>query len=198
MSNKTEQNTTQAISELARIQKELKAPKDQYNKFGKFYYRTTSGILEGLKQVQGKCAVTLDDEMAEIGGRIYVRATATLIAPDGSTVSCKAYARESEQKAGMDSAQVTGSTSSYARKYALNGLFAIDDTKDSDSETVGEDTDGPATEEQRGKIHTRCADLEVDMETFFKFIGCESLEDMKASQFAKAMKALDKKEKQKK
>lgn len=190
----TKQNTTQAVSELARIQSELKAPKGQVNNFGKYRYRSQEDILEALKKVKGDCSVTLEDEMASIGERIYVQATATLIAPDGSTISSKAFAREADQKKGMDSAQVTGATSSYARKYALNGLFAIDDTKDSDSETVGEDVDGPTSDAQKERIATRCADLEVDLDTFWKFVGCADLASMKASHYTKAMKALDKKE----
>ena len=191
------QNTTQAVTELARIQSELKAPKGQVNSFGKYRYRSQEDILEALKKVKGDCAVTLHDAMTSIGDRIYVEATARLIAPDGSTVSCKGYAREADQKKGMDSAQVTGATSSYARKYALNGLFAIDDTKDSDSETVGEDLDGPASAEQRERIATRCADLEVDLDTFWKFVGCADLVSMHVSHYNKAMKALDRKETQK-
>ncbi|HSH36024.1 ERF family protein [Schnuerera sp.] len=121
---------------LMNIQAELKAPKNQYNDFGKYHYRSCEDILEGLKPVlaKHKTAVTISDEIVLIGDRYYVKATATLIDIEkGDKVEVSAYAREDETKKGMDLSQLTGSTSSYARKYALNGLFAIDDTKDSDA-----------------------------------------------------------------
>jgi hypothetical protein len=121
------------MKELARIQQELKAPKGQYNKFGKYNYRSCEDILEGLKKVLGECTLTISDEIVQIGDRIYVKATATLKTSEGETVTGVAYAREPLIKKGMDESQVTGATSSYARKYALNGLFCIDDTKDADT-----------------------------------------------------------------
>lgn len=119
---------------LAQIQKELKAPKGQFNKFGNYRYRSCEDILEAVKPIAAKHDgyVTLSDSIEEIGGRVYVKATATLHSEDGES-SVAAYAREAESKKGMDDAQITGAASSYARKYALNGLFAIDDTKDADS-----------------------------------------------------------------
>ncbi|EOY7299403.1 TPA: ERF family protein, partial [Clostridioides difficile] len=108
----------------------------QFNSFGKYNYRSCEDILEGLKPIlkEEKALVILDDNIVQIGNRFYVEATATLIdAETGEKVSTKALAREDETKKGMDLAQVTGSVSSYARKYALNGLFCIDDTKDSDA-----------------------------------------------------------------
>ena len=121
---------------LMHIQSKLKAPKNQYNNFGKYNYRSCEDILEGLKPLleNYKAAVTLKDEIKLIGDRYYIEATATLIDIEkGEKIEVTALAREDETKKGMDLAQVTGSVSSYARKYALNGLFAIDDTKDSDS-----------------------------------------------------------------
>lgn len=121
---------------LMNIQNELKAPKSQYNEFGKYHYRSCEDILESLKPVLAKhqATVTISDEIVLIGDRYYVKATAALIDIEkGDKVEVSAYAREDEQKKGMDLSQLTGSTSSYARKYALNGLFAIDDTKDSDA-----------------------------------------------------------------
>jgi len=118
---------------LAEIQKSLNAPKGQHNKFGNYSYRNCEDILTALKPLLGECTITLNDEIVMIGDRFYVKATATLTAADLGTVSVSAYAREDVNKKGMDLAQITGSTSSYARKYALNGLFAIDDTKDADS-----------------------------------------------------------------
>lgn len=118
---------------LSKIQKELKAPKNQYNGFGKYKYRNCEDILEGLKpHLDNETNLTITDEIHLIGDRHYVKATVTL-RHKGESITASAYAREAEQKKGMDSAQVTGATSSYARKYALNGLFCIDDTKDADS-----------------------------------------------------------------
>ncbi len=121
------------MKELIEIQNELKAPKNQKNTFGKYMYRSAEDILESVKPLLKKynCHLTISDEMVALRERYYVKATATL-AKEGESISTTAYAREEESKKGMDSSQLTGSTSSYARKYALNGLFCIDDTKDSD------------------------------------------------------------------
>lgn len=122
---------------LMRIQVELKAPKNLYNSFGKYHYRNAEGIQEALKPMEKAYGVlvTLSDDIEEAGGRVYVRATATIEDIEtGENRSVTAYAREAAEKKGMDDAQVTGATSSYARKYALNGLFLLDDTKDSDTE----------------------------------------------------------------
>lgn len=121
--------------ELIKIQATLKAPKAHRNNFGGYNYRSCEDILEALKPLCAthNCFVNIFDEIVEVGGRIYVKATATIYNAEGKSVSSVAYAREEESKKGMDSAQVTGSASSYARKYALNGLFAIDDTRDPDT-----------------------------------------------------------------
>lgn len=123
-------------AKLSTIQQKLIAPKNQYNSFGKYNYRSCEDILEGLKPClkEVKAAVTVTDEIVLIGERYYVKATATLFDSEtGEYVSNSAYAREEDAKKGMDASQVTGSTSSYARKYALNGLFCIDDVKDADT-----------------------------------------------------------------
>lgn len=123
------------MKELNTIQSLLKAPKDQYNKFGNYKYRNCEDILEAVKPLlfSQSCTLTISDEIVMIGTRYYVRTTATIKNANGETEMTTAYAREDESKKGMDASQITGSTSSYARKYALNGLFCIDDTKDSDS-----------------------------------------------------------------
>lgn len=121
---------------LATIQQKLKAPKGQYNSFGKYAYRNAEDILEAVKPLCAETGtlVLLSDEIMNIGNRFYVKATAALIdAETQAQLTVSAYAREEEEKKGMDGSQVTGASSSYARKYALNGLFAIDDTKDSDT-----------------------------------------------------------------
>jgi hypothetical protein len=119
-------------SKLASIQQTLKAPKGQMNTFGKYKYRSCEDILEAVKPLLGDLVLTISDDIVEVGGRVYVKATASLSSGSGS-VSTTAFARESETKKGMDDSQITGSASSYARKYALNGLFCIDDTKDADA-----------------------------------------------------------------
>lgn len=122
------------MNKLLAIQTELKAPKNQYNNFGKYSYRNCEDILEAVKPLLAKhdCVLTISDEIVEIGDRVYVKATALLNSRDG-TWATTAYAREAESRKGMDESQITGATSSYARKYALNGLFLIDDNKDADS-----------------------------------------------------------------
>ena len=141
---------------LQDIQTKLKAPKSQYNKFGNYNYRNCEDILEAVKPllVPHKAAVVLHDNIEAIGTRFYVKATATLKSGD-EEISVTAYAREEESKKGMDGSQITGSASSYARKYALNGLFAIDDTKDADTPTPpnnnkkgNEDKPKPTSKEQ--------------------------------------------------
>lgn len=125
---------------LQKIQGEMKAPKNLYNSFGKYKYRNAEGICEAFKPYgeKYKVALFLTDTVEEIGGRVYIRATATLIDTETTEppmlVTVSALAREAPEKKGMDDAQVTGATSSYARKYALNGLFLLDDTKDPDTE----------------------------------------------------------------
>ena len=119
---------------LVEIQSSLKAPKGQYNTFGKYKYRSAEDILEAVKPIlrAQNCKLTIMDEIVQVGERIYVKAIATI--SDGTqSLSVSAYAREEDEKKGMDASQVTGAASSYARKYAMNGLFAIDDTKDADA-----------------------------------------------------------------
>lgn len=137
---------------LLGIQTALKAPKNQTNTFGGYNYRSCEDILEAVKPLLEKAMTTLNlsDEIVEVGGRIYVKATATLYDCSSyteghiDTISATGYAREEESKKGMDASQITGSASSYARKYALNGLFCIDDTKDADAtNTHGKDASSP-------------------------------------------------------
>lgn len=122
---------------LSKVQSELKAPKNQFNSFGKYKYRSCEDILEAAKPlcIKHGLVLTVHDDIKIVGTRIYVEATARLDAIEGEeSFLCKALARESETKKGMDDSQITGAASSYARKYALSGLFAIDDTKDADAE----------------------------------------------------------------
>jgi len=124
------------MKELVKIQSELKAPKNQKNKFGGYMYRSCEDILEGLKThlLSHDCYITLADDVQELGGVLMIKATATITNSEGQSVSVSAYAGVDPNKKGMDISQTFGSSSSYARKYALNGLFAIDDTKDADTQ----------------------------------------------------------------
>ena len=125
------------IDKLAAIQTKLHAPKNQKNTFGGYNYRSCEDILEAVKPLLDGLVLTITDEVTDVGGRIYVKATARLT--DGKdAMTATAFAREAESRKGMDESQITGSTSSYARKYALNGLFLIDDNKDADSQDNSE------------------------------------------------------------
>jgi hypothetical protein len=129
------------FEKLAAVQSALKAPKSQYNAFGKYNYRNCEDIIEAAKPLlkENGLLLTLTDEVVNISDRFYVKATATVIDfADEKSISVTAYAREEQEKKGMDGSQVTGASSSYARKYALNGIFAIDDTKDSDTTNTGD------------------------------------------------------------
>ena len=125
---------------INKIQVELKAPKSQRNNFGNYNFRNCEDILEALKPLllREKMIIQLSDELVQIGDRFYIKATATLIDTEsGEKHSTTSFAREELTKKGMDGSQITGASSSYARKYALNGLLAIDDTKDSDTTNIG-------------------------------------------------------------
>ena len=128
---------------LRKVQSELKAPKSQYNSFGKYSYRSCEDILEAVKPLLDKyeATVSITDDVVLVGDRVYVKATATFIDKDGKVIQSSAFAREPLVRKGMDEAQVTGATSSYARKYALNGLFLIDDNKDADTDEIRNESD---------------------------------------------------------
>lgn len=124
------------LEKLIAIQQKLNAPKDKRNNFGGYNYRSCESILEAVKPLlkEHSLALTISDDIIAIGARVYVKATAKVLDAKGEVIAeCTAFAREEEEKKGMDAAQLTGATSSYARKYALNGLFAIDDSKDADT-----------------------------------------------------------------
>ena len=142
-----------AYKSLLLIQSELKAPKGQFNKFGGYTYRSCEDIVEAVKPLLAKTntILVINDKITMVGDRYYVEATAKLISvDDGSVVESVAYAREDEQKAGMSLSQITGATSSYARKYALNGLLAIDDTKDADATNTHGKVDTPKKPQSTG------------------------------------------------
>lgn len=164
---------------LGKIQEELKAPKGQYNSFGKFKYRSCEDILEAVKPLLKKYKATMQisDELVYEGERYYIKSIATLCdMEDNSTISNIAYAREEETKKGMDGSQITGTASSYARKYALNGLFLIDDTKDADTDEYHSQNNPikKATKEQIEKLKELVEDIEA-MCTYYKV---KKIEDM--------------------
>jgi hypothetical protein len=184
------------ITKLALIQQELCAPKNQYNSYGKYNYRSCEDILEGLKPCLEKtgCALTISDELIVVGERYYVKATATL--HDNETdkkISNVAYAREELTKKGMDASQITGAASSYARKYALNGLFCIDDVKDADTrdnrQKEAKAQKQAEAEQQKianqlideAKVNAliaRCENENVPVEKILKLYKVESLEKL--------------------
>lgn len=142
---------SELLLQLAQIQSELKAPKGQRNTFGKYNYRSCEDILEAVKPLlkERGLVILITDDIVQIGERYYVRATATIYDSEGSFISNSALAREELKRTGMDASQITGATSSYARKYALNGLLAIDDTKDADATNKGQDEPKPTTKSQQ-------------------------------------------------
>lgn len=162
---------------LLKAQVELKAPKGQYNSFGKYKYRSCEDILEALKPVLDKFKLTLfiKDDVIEVNGRNYVKAVITLVnieKPD-EIIETSALAREEETKKGMDGSQITGASSSYARKYALNGMFMIDDTKDSDSTNTHGKEEKTEAERKKEAIEAinKLADTEEKTEKVFDMIA---------------------------
>lgn len=149
---------------VTRVQSELKAPKGQYNSFGKYRYRSQEDILEAVKPILAKYGlfINVSDEIVMIGERYYIKATAT-IGDGANSISTNAYARESAEKKGMDESQVTGTASSYARKYALNGLLAIDDTKDADTDEYAGKTSDKSSEGSQQSTHRLATPKQVEI-----------------------------------
>lgn len=188
------------MKELIEIQKKLKAPKGQYNSFGKYKYRSAEDILEAVKPLchEKNCTLTLSDEMVNIGERYYIKATAK-ITNGTEDVVVSAYAREDETKKGMDGSQITGTASSYARKYALNGLFCIDDTKDADTDEYKRQSTGNSKkesqkaapkfsrEELETKIVALCDAKRVDVAEICKKVKVGSLEELNDDRLQKCL-----------
>jgi hypothetical protein len=185
--------------ELSRIQKELKAPKNQRNTFANFNYRSCEDILEAVKPLLGNLSLTLSDKVECVGNHNYVCSTAFLSDDEGS-IAVSAYAREAEEQKGMNSAQITGSTSSYARKYALNGLFAIDDTKDADTQDNREVKKSKLSDTVRKQLFAELGNRGFSTDEkrhalLFSKFGVSSSKDLTDSQakaLIKAFKGLDK------
>ena len=204
---------------LLAVQAELKAPKGQTNSFGKYKYRSCEDILESVKPLLKKYNATLviSDSLELIGERYYIKATATFqdVETDG-IIENTAYARESAEKKGMDDSQITGTASSYARKYALNGLFLLDDTKDADTDEYHEQTHGKKSEADNTEafdkscdeignmkiakmkvdiIRSKCKECGTDEASVLNRYGLNSMEDMTEKQFMSAMNIFAKMEK---
>lgn len=184
---------------LFNIQQELKAPKNQRNNFGGYNYRSCEDIIEAVKPLLkvNNCMLTLGDELVNIGARYYVKATAMLIDVDdpSSSVSTTAYAREPENKKGSDESQITGACSSYARKYALNGLLCIDDVKDADAtNTHGKDEPKAESKKASAKQIELINKLVDDKEAMLKYYKVEKVEDLTLEQASQVISSKSKKE----
>ena len=165
------------MKELLQIQSELKAPKGQYNSFGKYKYRSCEDILEAVKPLCVKYGVilTLSDEIVQVGERYYIKATARLRKEGCGDILVTAYAREALDKKGMDDSQITGTASSYARKYVLNGLFCIDDTKDADTDEYVKKTKAGAKSDTSDKeVKSDTSDKEVKSDTSDKEVKSDT------------------------
>lgn len=188
------------MEKLMRIQTKIKAPKNLYNSYGKFNYRNAEGILEAVKPFlsEENCVLSITDDVIDVGGRIYIKAQVSLIDCEKGTVisTSNGFAREADTKKGMDESQITGTASSYARKYALNGLFLLDDTKDADTDEYKMQIEGKKTDEAEmdakskeiGKkkisklkattLGARCNDDNVSIEKLCNTYKVASLEDL--------------------
>ena len=193
------------IEKLNLIQTELKAPKNQRNNFGGYNYRSCEDILEAIKPLleKTKTALIIADEPNLIGDRFYIKATATLKDCESEAeIKATAYAREPSEKKGMDFAQITGATSSYARKYALNGLFCIDDTKDSDAtNTHGNEPQTQAKTQKKqfinnneiAEISSLVETTNTDINNFLAFFKVRSLNELDKNAYKQAKEMLLKK-----
>jgi hypothetical protein len=193
---------------LIKVQAELKAPKSKFNSFGKYKYRSLEDILEGVKPLleKNKASLVIADSMEQVGDRYYLKATATFIdTENGESVSNSALARESAEKKGMDDSQITGTASSYARKYALNGLLLIDDTKDADTDEAHVEKEARAEkakdDEKNEALVTDIGDMKIapvkvnvlkgdidsglmNEEKMLAYFKVEKLEDVTEKQFS--------------
>ena len=193
------------IETLRKIQMELKAPKDKFNPFGKYNYRSCEGILEGVKPLLEKYGadLTITDSIVPIEGRWYIKATVMFESQEGMVV-VNGWARESDSKKGMDDSQITGTASSYARKYALNGLFLIDDAKDADAGEFRDEVENSKAEaeekkgspkvgaEQIEKLKKFADKMNVGIDVICERYEVQVLQDLTMEDYANAIKALEK------
>lgn len=180
-----ENNTKGLTGKLLEVQQELKAPKGQFNSFGKYKYRSCEDILESVKPlcIKRGLLLTLTDEVVLVGTWVYVKALVR-IESGMTSITVTAYAREAEIKKGMDAAQITGAASSYARKYALNGLFLIDDTKDVDTQDNSKQ-EAPEAEQQNSQAKGVIANIESTKSLDALEVLKEALKKEKTTKFYK-------------
>ena len=174
---------------LNKVQTMLVVPKNQYNKFGNYKYRSLEDITEGVRPLLKELGLTLvmSDEIVQVGERYYIKAICTITDTEtGESITNTAYARESENKKGMDSSQVTGATSSYARKYALNGLFAIDDNKDADTEEFTNTSKNKANSSKKTNNNTSKSNNKALIEKLIKVAELKGYEGEKLQKIIKA------------
>ena len=193
---------------LLAVQSELKAPKDKYNSFGKYAYRSAEGILEAVKPLlrANGLLMVVQDDIVEIGGRVFCKAIVKITDADSKTpveITTTAFAEIATEKKGMDVSQITGTASSYARKYALNGLFLIDDTKDADTDeyiatTRGEDVANKKITKVKAKsLEGRLNTCGVNVEKLLASYGVKSLEELTEAQHYDIINKLRKHEEKK-
>lgn len=176
------------------LQNELKAPKSQRNNFGNYNYRSAEDILEAVKPLNKKYSVLLNlsDEIVAVGSRIYVKATATLTDIESDeAISVTAFAREAETKKGMDDSQITGTASSYARKYALNGLYCIDDTKDADTDAYREQQEALATPQEKKMLMQMAEAKGIAIDYILKQVGAKKGGKMTREQYGNALRIVN-------
>lgn len=169
------------LEKLQKIQFEMKAPKNLFNKFGNYKYRNAEGILEAFKPFgeKYKVALIVTDDIINVGDRYYVKATATIYDTESeATLSNSAFARESFDKKGQDDSQITGTASSYARKYALNGLFLLDDTKDADTDEYHEETTKKAEQKKAEPKEEKRLASDIQIKEIAKLFDDTSLQAM--------------------
>jgi len=179
---------------LLNIQHALKCNKGQYNSFGKYYYRSCEDILESVKPIcyANKCVLTVSDEIELIGDRYYIKSTATLTdIESGEKYSNSAFAREEAEKKGMDGSQITGTASSYARKYCLNGLFCIDDTKDADTNEYHQQVQPRTTSKELAELEALAKRKGADLGKCAEYFKVKSVKDLTAAQLKKVKEQLE-------
>lgn len=186
---------SELYKKVQEIQTHLKAPKNLYNSFGKYKYRNAEGICEAVKPLLAEhgLILTLSDEIVAVGERYYVKATATICSDANEKLSVSAFARESFDKKGMDDSQITGTASSYARKYALNGLFLLDDTKDADTDEYSNENNRKmeiVSKEQLEELKQLCKEADREESYIAKSMGVKTLAELPAEKFNKVRKGL--------
>ena len=186
---------SELYKKVQEIQTHLKAPKNLYNSFGRYKYRNAEGICEAVKPLLAEhgLILTLSDELVAVGERYYVKATATICSNAEEKLSVSAFARESFDKKGMDDSQITGTASSYARKYALNGLFLLDDTKDADTDEYSNENNRKmeiVSKEQLEELKQLCKEADREESYIAKSMGVKTLAELPAEKFNKVRKGL--------